>query len=980
MINKSRNINWLFWVLIFVTIIPVFYHWLTLKTICSGDCLYFYPENLKSLFDVPFVWDNRGGNSGLGSPTSMFLYMYLPSLISGLLYNYFQITYNISEKIIWFFPFLIFSITSIFYLTKTLNLSKIVSFFAIIFYVLNTYILLVVDGGQVGIALAYSLFPLVLGLFIKSLSDNFKKKIIFGLSLALLGVFDFRIALLASLSIGLYSLFFLYFEKKTLHFKLTSITISLITALFIVCGIHFYWILPTIISGGIPALSSAWGNVEQAEQLSWMNLNHLFFVFQPNWPQNSFGKLNPIQFEFFLIPVIAFFPLVFKKINYQFLFLISITLIFTFLGKGFQEPLSDLYRFLFNTIPGFGFFRDPSKFFIPQLTAYVILFGISIDKIYHLLKMHPKLAKLFLVTIVIYQLILVRSAIYPGLNHTFRAVDIPEGYTQVKDNLEKDLSYYRTLWYPAKNEFSYQNSNHPAISATYDLRNIRPLNIFVAGTYDLFSYLQNSFSQQIFEILGIRSIYIVDPIKTGYLSKTDMEDRLLLGKNLNEASWLEKQTQNKLPSFENPSYAPHVFIQDKTFWISGSDDLYRTLADYPNFRLKNVGFVVLDENQTQEKINQMTANKDILFYNNKSNIDLALSLVDRRKFYNGTDFVDNKNGTGGWGKSSSSDLINWRNILENRGFNNLDFDLEKGFIWTDSPAKINFPINIIQSGNYEIYLRFFANHKGSDLTISLNQSSYEINTKSDDDSFVWQKIGESTLSSDNNFLSFESKKGFNVINAVAIIPKGEIIDKLKTVSILEAKTDVIYAINAINKRKIDRQNIKTGDYKILIKKNIATASATLKINDHELSITNPNLWNEIGNATLLNDNSFEASNIQEIILYPVKYSKFSDFFQNTAVEIDLQYINPTKYKVKIKNSVPSFMLIFSENFNKLWELKTDNQVFHPVSVYSTINGFNVGDSNGNLEGEINFNLQQYIYPGIVISILSLAAAAVLLII
>ncbi len=74
------------------------------------------------------------------------------------------------------------------------------------------------------------------------------------------------------------------------------------------------------------------------------------------------------------------------------------------------------------------------------------------------------------------------------------------------------------------------------------------------------------------------------------------------------------------------------------------------------------------------------------------------------------------------------------------------------------------------------------------------------------------------------------------------------------------------------------------------------------------------------------------------------------------------------------------MLIFSENFNKLWELKTDNQVFHPVSVYSTINGFNVGDSNGNLEGEINFNLQQYIYPGIVISILSLAAAAVLLII
>src|SRR4030042_888179 len=163
-----------------IIIFLAFRSWFTLQPICFGDCLHFYPINLSSFFDMPFTWDNRGGNSGLGNYTPMFLYMYLPSLIIGFLHQFLHLTYNITEKIVWFFPFLIFSTISIYKLAKVFKLSLVSFLFASIFYLFNTYILLVIGGGQVGIALAYSLFPLSFALLVESLFADYKRKILAG--------------------------------------------------------------------------------------------------------------------------------------------------------------------------------------------------------------------------------------------------------------------------------------------------------------------------------------------------------------------------------------------------------------------------------------------------------------------------------------------------------------------------------------------------------------------------------------------------------------------------------------------------------------------------------------------------------------------------------------------------------------------------------------------------------------------------------
>lgn len=969
-----KNKTWLPWLIVLFTIGLFFHRWLTLRPICSGDCLHFYPKSLESFFDFPFVWDNRGGDSGLGAYTPMFLYMYLPSLMAGFLYRYLQITYNIAEKIIWFFPFLIFSIISLHSLTKVLRLSQIVFILATVFYLLNTYILLVVDGGQVGIALAYAIFPLSLALFIKSLSSGYKSKILAGLAIALLGVFDIRIACLALTAYLLYSLFYLIFEKELLKIKLLQVLSSLAWLALLAVGVHFYWLLPTIIGGKLITLNLLGINPEDVERLSWMNLNHLFFVFQPHWPQNVFGKLSPIRFEFFLVPIFVFMPLIFRRISYQTLYFVCLALVFLFLGKGFQNPLSNIYQFLFYRVPGFNVFRDPTKFLIPQLTAYAILLGMTIQVIYQFLKPYKKIASFFLGLSFVYILVLVRPVFYPGLSGTFRPMAIPSKYLAVKNELEQDSSYYRTIWYPDKDHFSYRDQNHPAISAREDLRNIRPLNVFITGTYDLFSYLKNSFSEQIFDILGIRYLYVVDPLKKSFLTKTDMEGRQRLEKDLAAAVWLKRQDGDGLLAFENFSYSPRIFTQNKTFWVVGSDDLYRSFSDYLPFRLRDIGFVFLDEGETNKKIHEMRKEKDLLVYNQKGRMDLAFLLVDWSYFYSATSYIDKQGGTGGWGKSGSEELVFWRDILENRGFRNLDFDLGKGFIWADTPANILFPIDVDRSQDYEIYLRFFANDRGSDLKVIFDENQYELKTKSPLNNFIWQRLGELSLVSGSHQLGFVSEKGFNVINAVVVAPKGEIARKIQEAEMIERDCEVIYVFNFEQSLGRLEKSIKPGKYRLLIYHSASASPADLRINGRRVQVGSDQ-WSETASLELGRDNQLAVENIDRLILYPARYNSFADFFNQASPEVSFEYVNPTRYRVKIEPAELPYMLVFSENFNQFWQFRTKSQVFHSVPLYSTLNGFNLPPSE-RVEGEIVFSLQKYIYPGMLVSILVLAAAII----
>ena len=111
-------------------------------------------------------------------------------------------------RILFYFPSVIFSITGVYLLTKYLNLSKVIQFTAILFFLINTYFILLVDGGQIGVVLSYGLFPLIL-YFGKRMLDrtNVLSFFTFLISSFVLTIVDPRIAVIAYLTLFLWQVF-----------------------------------------------------------------------------------------------------------------------------------------------------------------------------------------------------------------------------------------------------------------------------------------------------------------------------------------------------------------------------------------------------------------------------------------------------------------------------------------------------------------------------------------------------------------------------------------------------------------------------------------------------------------------------------------------------------------------------------------------------------------------------------------------------
>lgn len=252
-----------------------------------GDAPYFNSGVLKDLFNEPLAWTERG--NALGGP-NLVLWLSPLMFIYGLLAKFFSFNNDLLIRILFYFPTLLLALTGPYFLVRKLGLNKIVGFFATVFYVLNTYFLLLVDGGQVGVALAYGMVPWVLYFYFR---DNFAVKVI---ASAILVSIDPRIFVIV------YELHILWliFEGK---FKKI---LSQVYVLLILIPLNLYWLYP-ILKMGVPTLSSSPTSLQLTSFLNGL------LLYQPNWPQNLYGVITYPPFYYCLIPVFIFGNLFLKN-------------------------------------------------------------------------------------------------------------------------------------------------------------------------------------------------------------------------------------------------------------------------------------------------------------------------------------------------------------------------------------------------------------------------------------------------------------------------------------------------------------------------------------------------------------------------------------------------------------------------------------------------------------------------------------------
>ncbi|MDP3941292.1 MAG: hypothetical protein Q8Q49_03185 [bacterium] len=599
-------------------------------TFSSGDWPYFFQEAAKE-FPVGFVYYK--GYVGLGQGSLVFtgLESYYESFG-----NLFAAAYGWRAFEVFFFvlPLLVILFISSYLFTR--------SFIGVLVFTLNTYILMIIGGGQFGVAFAYALTPAVIYGFFRLIDNNSYGKVgnrAFMRTLALTSLtfgaqisIDIRIALLTSIAVGLYILFcFLLAVAKKMK---TLLSVSF--ASFLAILLNAYWILPMVrFRVGL----GEHGNPVDflpgiVDFLSFSDFSHALSLLHPNWPENIFGKVYFLQPEFLLLPLFAFFSLFLVTSTGRrglrsdggkrsIVFFSLLALLSAFLAKGTAEPFGNIYKFLYVSVPGFVMFRDPTKFYILTALSYSFLIPHSLSFMTSMLKKYPFrpgvskiLSFLPSVLFVCLLFLLIRQVFFGGLFGTFQPHPVPKEYVALKNFIANQDEFFRILYVPSQSRFGYTSVTKPGLSAGLVFRG--------ASQSAVVSVLTSKEGIRRLQTDAVKYVIVpTDPLSEIFLKERKYDERLRQGfiTDLTQSKSLPRLPNiGELAVFAVPSPMPHFSINNPEASVSFVRSEESLVVNYP-LSVRNVkagDSLIFSEGYSH--LWQLRAGKDVLSPQNENGV------------------------------------------------------------------------------------------------------------------------------------------------------------------------------------------------------------------------------------------------------------------------------------------------------------------------------------------------------------------------
>ncbi|QQG47095.1 MAG: hypothetical protein HY044_03055 [Candidatus Woesebacteria bacterium] len=830
--------------LIFFLILPIvliFRNFLIKGPTIWGDAPYFFKEGLAELTFPMSAQISRGNPFG---GVNNFLWIYPLMYIYGFLGKYLNLGNDIIIRILFYLPSIVFSVIGSILLAKKFKFSKKVQFFTALIYLINTYYLLLVDGGQVGIVLSYGIFPLATVCFLNFLElPSVFTFLISLLTLQLLTIADFRIAAIC--------IFFSFLIDSRKNFK------SLIYLLVSLVAINSYWL--------IPALKISQPEVSSASSLQLVSLLNPFFLFQPHWPGNIFGKVNPPNFYFVGLPFLIFLPLLLKKANKTLLKFYLILLLFIFLSKGETYPAGFFYRFFINKIPFGSVFRDSTKFFIPL----VLISGIFIGKSVEIIK-----SKLFAFLVFIYILFLINPVLIGKMNGILGKIPNTSNFSNLYEYVSQKEGFFRTAYFPEQSPFTFHTEEKQALNAK-DLTNFRPFASINVGTGDRFNFINNNEYLDWFDILGIKYLIFSGNPRQPVLDKSDQKDwdRLLnLVKNNKNLEKINIGTN--LPIFQTKSSKQHLYGVSKMYLVIGPDDIYQRIRKVnKNFLIGNQGFLFVEDGKLNlEELTNLPDKSLNLIFDDKGITDLKMGFL-KSSFVN-----PDMSTTSQWAIRRPEDYLNWKYELLINKIDTHDFDYNLGVAFSSQPSEeIKFNVSTSSSGEYYLLVRNMSAENSQDLKWEIENYQGSIkNTKSKN--FQWSEVGPLKLKAGQYTLTFKNTKGFQVLNTFVLVNKKDLEEALSKANNLVNRFEKI----DLTKTDIDKIN------------NINTLfqSSWVKINFTKIDSENYRIENPKNNFWIIFSDKFEKN---------WKVKTMSDYIDPLPVYsmLNAYYINNTKSELNL---------------------------------------------------------------------------------
>src|SRR3989344_217331 len=461
--------------IIFLVIIltAIYWKWWLFGPRVANDFPIISPDDLKIQFDIPRVWFFRG-SVGLGGYSVYSLWSWLIDFVAGFFAN-FGLGIIVLERVMLVVPTILVGVISIWNLLEELRLSKVSKFIAALFYLSNTYILLLIDGGQLAIGLAFAWFPAAFLTFQKSIGGGIDKKIFAGLSFWVLGILDLRFTYVLSILLALRFFYGFIDQPKSrwVYWGWEWVRSSFVIVVMFIC-LNAYWLIPLSIN---PVSNEKFSDLTKVSNLSFTQFKHSLTLLQPHWYENIFGKIPPFRREFLLIPILVFLAPVLERKDKRVWFWTIVAIISVFLSKGNSPPFSEIYPWLFTHVPGFSLFRDSTKFFFLVALSYSVLIAFSIDSI---IRKYSRFTMIFSSLIVAYFIFLSYPVYTNKMTGTFSIPRYGKEYSVVSKIFEEDKRFGRVLWIPSRPPLGYASRLHASLEASR-LESLRPFAISTVG-------------------------------------------------------------------------------------------------------------------------------------------------------------------------------------------------------------------------------------------------------------------------------------------------------------------------------------------------------------------------------------------------------------------------------------------------------------------------------------------------------------------
>ena len=864
LIKKRRSIDL---IILAALILFAYRGWFKPGFIVGGDWgLYIYQENIMDYFSFPYIWMS-GFNAG-------------NYVISSLIYNctlfmqaffmyFFNVGYDVTERLVWYYPFVFLAPFSMYYLSYVLFKKRIICFLSSILFALNTYILIGVTGGHLTIAMGYAFSPLILAFFIKSMKETkLKNSMICGILLAISIFYEPRMTYLSAWIIIAYFLYFnlVRFQSK----KLKSYIFKQIMNLGIIFAIpfilHFYWILPSIT--GVNPLAAV--NLPSQPITSFMKMDNALALFHPFWSGGAptAFKVNNINPLFFLIPILVFSAILLRPNDKNVIFLTLLAIVSVFLVKQENQPFGVVYTWLFQKFPGFNMFREASKFYMITSLAYAPLLGITIDAIFNklskinILKQKSMFWKknglniilfCFLLIVTLFLLSLVSPALTGQLHGTFDPHPIPKEYLKIKEFIKQQPDDFRTFWLPTFSMYSFfseaHQMAHPDIFSDF-------------GRYFLNEYYHYESpyrkTNYIGKILGLANVkYIIVPIDDE-LYKSKSRDYYL---NLLDNQYGLKKIDigNNISIYENEYVLPRFYGTSNAMLIIGGRSALHSLnllgIDFSKYTL----FFV---DQLKDKSLDMWNKFDTIVFYEKGIDDFTLSLVDEKYHVNLRQYLESQ--------SADSEENKWKSSEYSAGdlFGNKHGEISQdtgNYIEALKNATLKVPITIKTSDTYNIYARVgFGPDRGifSIAIDNLNISSTSFYSR-DYVGLRWIKLGTAFIDRGEHTISLYNENGRNSLDSLVIIPKSRIELYQKEVDAIIAHKKLVFIKEAETSLQREKGNWEILDDFGGEASNGKVLSATYRLSETSSTVEIPSDGNYTISFRIAGKSFFDNSEIKD---------------------------------------------------------------------------------------------------------------------